>query len=83
MMGTSLWSTVVRRPAFPAKASPTEYTHALGGTGWTANCRTGFSREEASEGALDFALWLLTFSRLKPVLPVMRVLIPMNFSRTP
>jgi hypothetical protein len=38
------------------KAGPTEYTHALGGTGWTANCRTGFSREEASVGALDFAV---------------------------
>jgi hypothetical protein len=31
---------------------------------------TGFSREGASAGALDFAVRLLTLSRLKPVLHV-------------
>ena len=53
--------------AFPAKAGPTGYAHAVSRTGWTANCRTGFSREEASLCTLDFAPWLLTPSRLKPV----------------
>jgi len=60
--------------AFPAKAGPTKTARAFSGTGpalqmCTISRRTGFSREEACAYTLSAAVWRLTLSRLKPVLP--------------
>jgi hypothetical protein len=54
--------------AFPAKAGPTfESTPDLTGCTQCFSSGTGFSREGVSRYTLNFAVWLLTPSRLKPV----------------